>query len=75
MSTIRRASPRLVTGWVVRSRQCTGSPSAARLLEGWEERVGEFTKVMPRDYRRALEMKVQEETAEWRAAMGVQAAS
>jgi len=31
--------------------------------------------VMPRDYRRALEMKLQEETAEWRAAMGVQAAS
>jgi glutamate synthase domain-containing protein 3 len=53
----------------------TGSPLAEQLLSEWPERIGEFTKVMPRDYRRALEMKVQEETAEWRAAMGVQAAS
>jgi glutamate synthase domain-containing protein 3 len=53
----------------------TGSPIAEQLLSEWDERLGEFTKVMPRDYRRALEMRIQEETAEWRAAMGVQAAS
>jgi glutamate synthase domain-containing protein 2/glutamate synthase domain-containing protein 1/glutamate synthase domain-containing protein 3 len=53
----------------------TGSPLAEQLLSEWDERLGDFTKVMPRDYRRALEMKLQEETAEWRAAMGVQAAS
>jgi glutamate synthase domain-containing protein 2/glutamate synthase domain-containing protein 1/glutamate synthase domain-containing protein 3 len=53
----------------------TGSPLAEQLLSEWDARLGEFTKVMPRDYRQALEMKLQEETAEWRAAMGVQAAS
>jgi glutamate synthase domain-containing protein 3 len=53
----------------------TGSPLAEQLLSEWDARLDEFTKVMPRDYRRALEMKVQEETAEWRASMGVQAAS
>jgi glutamate synthase (NADPH/NADH) large chain/glutamate synthase (ferredoxin) len=53
----------------------TGSPVAEQLLSEWDERLGEFTKVMPRDYRRALEMRIQEETAEWRASMGVQAAS
>jgi glutamate synthase domain-containing protein 2/glutamate synthase domain-containing protein 3/glutamate synthase domain-containing protein 1 len=53
----------------------TGSPLAEQLLSEWEDRIADFTKVMPRDYRRALEMKVQEETAEWRASMGVQAAS
>jgi glutamate synthase domain-containing protein 3 len=53
----------------------TGSPLAEQLLSEWDARLADFTKVMPRDYRRALEMKLQEETAEWRAAMGVQAAS
>jgi glutamate synthase domain-containing protein 2/glutamate synthase domain-containing protein 1/glutamate synthase domain-containing protein 3 len=53
----------------------TGSPVAEQLLSEWDERLAEFTKVMPRDYRRALEMRIQEETAEWRASMGVQAAS
>ena len=53
----------------------TGSPLAERLVAEWDERLGEFTKVMPRDYRKALQMRIQEETAEWRAAMGVEAAS
>jgi glutamate synthase domain-containing protein 3 len=53
----------------------TGSPLAEQLIAEWDERLGEFTKVMPRDYRKALQMRIQEETAEWRAAMGVQAAS
>jgi glutamate synthase domain-containing protein 2/glutamate synthase domain-containing protein 1/glutamate synthase domain-containing protein 3 len=33
----------------------TGSPLAQRLLANWDERVPQFAKVMPRDYRRALE--------------------
>jgi glutamate synthase domain-containing protein 3 len=33
----------------------TGSAVARRLLTGWDEGVRRFVKVMPRDYRRALE--------------------
>jgi glutamate synthase (NADPH) large chain len=33
----------------------TDSQVAARLLESWGRSVGEFVKVMPRDYRRVLE--------------------
>ncbi len=33
----------------------TGSEPARRLLADWEASLGGFTKVMPRDYRRALE--------------------
>ncbi|HMJ03443.1 MAG TPA: glutamate synthase-related protein, partial [Conexibacter sp.] len=32
----------------------TGSPVARRMLEAWDEAVGRFVKVMPRDYKRAL---------------------
>ena len=33
----------------------TGSKLAQRLLDTWERAVGDFVKVMPRDYRRVLE--------------------
>jgi glutamate synthase (NADPH/NADH) large chain/glutamate synthase (ferredoxin) len=33
----------------------TRSPQAARLLEDWDEARGSFVKVMPHDYKRALE--------------------
>jgi glutamate synthase domain-containing protein 3 len=46
----------------------TGSSLAAGLLERWEERLGEFRKVMPRDYRQALKARFEEETAERLAA-------
>jgi glutamate synthase domain-containing protein 3 len=49
----------------------TGSPLAARLLDEWEGRLGDFTKVMPRDYRRALELRFLEDTAERLAALGI----
>ncbi|MFT3865044.1 MAG: glutamate synthase large subunit [Solirubrobacterales bacterium] len=48
----------------------TGSPRAARLVEEWEQRLGEITKVMPRDYRHALKVRFEEETAERLAAAG-----
>jgi glutamate synthase (NADPH/NADH) large chain len=32
----------------------TGSRQAARILETWDASLGQFWKVMPRDYRRAL---------------------
>jgi glutamate synthase (NADPH/NADH) large chain len=39
------------------TRHCveTGSAVAARLLEAWGRSLGDFVKVMPRDYRRVLE--------------------
>jgi glutamate synthase (NADPH) large chain len=48
----------------------TGSPLAAGLLEDWEARLGEFRKVMPRDFRRALKQRFEEETIERLAAAG-----
>ena len=48
----------------------TDSAVAAALLERWDERAGEFTKVMPRDYHRALQARFEEETAERMAAAG-----
>ncbi len=32
----------------------TGSAVARRMLAGWEQSIGKFVKVMPRDYKRAL---------------------
>ncbi|GAB3873161.1 hypothetical protein GCM10027610_139860 [Dactylosporangium cerinum] len=34
----------------------TGSPVAARMLENWDESVLSFTEVVPRDYRRVMEV-------------------
>ncbi|SIS21515.1 glutamate synthase large subunit [Williamsia sterculiae] len=33
----------------------TGSPVAQAILDDWSERVGDFAKVMPRDFKRVLE--------------------
>jgi len=41
----------------------TGSAVARRLLTGWEQAVTTFVKVMPRDYRRALEEKAAAQAA------------
>ena len=49
--------------------------SPRSLLDDWEGRLGEFRKVMPRDYRRALEARFEEETAERLAAPAPQAAA
>jgi glutamate synthase (NADPH/NADH) large chain len=40
---------------VERHRDETGSEVAARLLSTWGRSLGDFVKVMPRDYRRVLE--------------------
>jgi len=40
---------------VERHRHETGSQLAQRLLDSWTVAVGDFVKVMPRDYRRVLE--------------------
>ena len=39
-------------------RRTTGSASAARILDQWEELSHHFVKVMPRDYKRALTERV-----------------
>jgi glutamate synthase domain-containing protein 2/glutamate synthase domain-containing protein 1/glutamate synthase domain-containing protein 3 len=43
-----------VRAFVEEHLERTGSPVAARLLETWDETLGRFVKVMPRDYRAAL---------------------
>ena len=45
----------LVRSMLERHVEYTGSASAARILSDWSESVGMFVKVMPRDYKRALE--------------------
>ena len=39
---------------VSRHREETGSPLAERILAGWSQNVNNFSKVMPRDYKRVL---------------------
>ncbi len=43
-------------GVVRRHREETGSPLAARLLDRWPATVPDVVKIMPRDYRRVLEV-------------------
>ncbi|WP_165222717.1 glutamate synthase large subunit [Aquisphaera insulae] len=45
----------LVRDLLIQHAGYTGSTVAARLLKNWDQAVGKFVKVMPRDYRRALE--------------------
>ncbi len=40
---------------LTRHRELTGSVVAAKILAGFDKRVSQFVKVMPRDYRRVLE--------------------
>ena len=35
----------------------TGSTRASKILSNWEHEKGKFVKVMPRDYKKALESK------------------
>ncbi|MGH8981683.1 MAG: glutamate synthase large subunit, partial [Acidimicrobiales bacterium] len=53
-------------GIVGRHTEETGSAVGARLLEGWDAACGDFVKVMPRDYRRVLEV-TRKATAEGRS--------
>jgi glutamate synthase domain-containing protein 3 len=45
----------LVRELLARHARYTGSELAARLLCDWSDAAGLFVKVMPRDYKRALE--------------------
>jgi glutamate synthase (NADPH/NADH) large chain len=46
---------------IARHVEVTGSDVGAELLARWESAVGEFTKVMPTDYRRVLEVTAKAE--------------
>jgi glutamate synthase (NADPH/NADH) large chain len=52
----------LVHGLVSRHAEETGSAVASRLLARWEDAVGEFSAVVPRDYARVLSIIRQAET-------------
>jgi glutamate synthase (NADPH/NADH) large chain/glutamate synthase (ferredoxin) len=41
-------------GWIEEHQERTGSPVAERILEGWDDQLARFVKVMPHDYKRAL---------------------
>jgi glutamate synthase (NADPH/NADH) large chain len=50
-----RADIRFVRDRIARHYRWTGSALAKRILDNWRDAVGKFVKVMPLDYRRALE--------------------
>ena len=41
--------------YILEHQLLTGSTVAAAVLEDWPSKVGEFVKVMPKDYKRVLE--------------------
>jgi glutamate synthase (NADPH) large chain len=51
----REEDQNILRDLVTRHHQWTGSEQARRLLENWREVVGKFVKVMPTEYRKALE--------------------
>jgi glutamate synthase (NADPH/NADH) large chain len=53
----------LVQSLVVRHVEYTGSDQGARILYDWSRAVAMFVKVMPRDYRRALEAEARNAAA------------
>ncbi len=60
-----------VRAMIERHREYTGSEIAARVLERWEEMVGKFVKVMPRDYARVLRERAAKAEEPKLAAQGV----
>ena len=50
-------------GVILRHRELTGSPVAAAILDSWAVAAGRFRKVMPRDYKRVLDVIAQAEAA------------
>lgn len=40
---------------IVKHSEFTNSKKAQKILDNWEENIGKFVKVMPRDYKRVLE--------------------
>jgi glutamate synthase (NADPH/NADH) large chain len=51
----------LLKGWITQHLNWTGSMRARHILEKWPDMVGKFVKVIPIDYRKALERMRQRE--------------
>ena len=51
----REEDLRILRDLITRHHHWTGSQQAARILENWHEMAGKFVKVIPIDYRKALE--------------------
>ncbi len=51
----RREDQQVLRDLITRHYRWTGSHQAARILDNWHEMAGKFVKVMPIDYRKALE--------------------
>ena len=54
----------LLRSMLVEHLERTGSGPAQRLLDNWQASIGEFRKVMPRDYRRVLQERAERAAAE-----------
>jgi len=52
---------RVLRDLISRHHEWTGSERAEHILQNWRERVGRFVKVMPIDYRKAMERLRQQE--------------
>ncbi len=50
----------LVKGLIARHKELTGSTVAARLLEEWAATKGKFIKVIPSEYKKALQAQAEE---------------
>jgi glutamate synthase domain-containing protein 3 len=51
----KKADQDLLREMIDKHLQWTGSAQARRILDRWSEMVGKFVKVMPIDYRKAME--------------------
>ena len=58
------ADRQLLQSLIVKHVECTGSDYAARILHDWTEMLPQFVKVMPIEYRRALERLRRDESKE-----------
>ena len=54
----------LLHSMLIEHLERTGSGPAQRILDKWQASIGEFRKVMPRDYRRVLQERAQRAAAE-----------
>ena len=54
-SIYQEEDQRVLRDLIRRHHQWTGSAQARRILDNWQEMSGKFVKVMPIDYRKALE--------------------
>ena len=59
----------LLSTLIEEHRDLTGSTVAAGILADWESTLGQFVKVMPRDYKRIMAERAERSEEEDRQAM------